>query len=109
MDAICGAAKKRGLRVITDVQNRLYARLIRAARTDADRLITFERERRMNPEALRLLPEGGGWLVDTPGIFDATRRFDEDAARDRRRVVGLDDLRRRIPDGAGLRRRGRRG
>jgi FAD/FMN-containing dehydrogenase len=28
-----------------------------------DRLITFERERRMNPEALRLLPEGHGWLM----------------------------------------------
>ena len=28
-----------------------------------DRLITFERERRMNPEALRLLPEGRGWLM----------------------------------------------
>jgi FAD/FMN-containing dehydrogenase/Fe-S oxidoreductase len=27
------------------------------------RLITFERERRMNPEALRLLPEGDGWLM----------------------------------------------
>ena len=28
-----------------------------------DRLITFERERRMNPEALRLLPDGQGWLM----------------------------------------------
>src|SRR5690242_8284182 len=28
-----------------------------------DRLITFERERRMNPEALQLLPEGHGWLM----------------------------------------------
>jgi hypothetical protein len=28
-----------------------------------DRLITFERERRMNPEALRLLPDGRGWLM----------------------------------------------
>jgi Fe-S oxidoreductase/FAD/FMN-containing dehydrogenase len=27
------------------------------------RLITFERERRMNPEALRLLPDGDGWLM----------------------------------------------
>jgi FAD/FMN-containing dehydrogenase/Fe-S oxidoreductase len=27
------------------------------------RLITFERERRMNPEALRLLPQGNGWLM----------------------------------------------
>ncbi len=28
-----------------------------------DRLITFERERRMNPKALHLLPEGHGWLM----------------------------------------------
>ena len=28
-----------------------------------DRLVTFERERRMNPEALQLLPEGHGWLM----------------------------------------------
>jgi FAD/FMN-containing dehydrogenase/Fe-S oxidoreductase len=28
-----------------------------------ERLITFERERRMNPEALQLLPEGHGWLM----------------------------------------------
>jgi FAD/FMN-containing dehydrogenase/Fe-S oxidoreductase len=28
-----------------------------------ERLITFERERRMNPEALTLLPEGHGWLM----------------------------------------------
>ena len=28
-----------------------------------DRLITFERERRMNPEALRLLPDGHAWLM----------------------------------------------
>ena len=28
-----------------------------------DRLIRFERERRMNPEALRLLPDGNAWLM----------------------------------------------
>jgi FAD/FMN-containing dehydrogenase/Fe-S oxidoreductase len=28
-----------------------------------ERLIDFERERRMNPEALQLLPEGHGWLM----------------------------------------------
>ncbi len=28
-----------------------------------ERLITFERERRMNPPALRLLPDGQGWLM----------------------------------------------
>ena len=44
-----------------------------------DRLITFERERRMNPEALRLLPEGGGWLMvifsgDTQDEADAKAR-----------------------------------
>jgi FAD/FMN-containing dehydrogenase len=44
-----------------------------------ERLITFERERRMNPEALRLLPEGGGWLMvifsgDTKDEADAKAR-----------------------------------
>ena len=44
-----------------------------------DRLITFERERRMNPEALRLLPEGHGWLMvifsgDTQDEADAKAR-----------------------------------
>ena len=44
-----------------------------------DRLITFERERRMNPEALRLLPEGRGWLMvifsgDTQDEADAKAR-----------------------------------
>ena len=43
------------------------------------RLITFERERRMNPEALRLLPEGHGWLMvifsgDTQDEADAKAR-----------------------------------
>jgi FAD/FMN-containing dehydrogenase len=41
-----------------------------------DRLITFERERRMNPEALRLLPEGGGWLMV---IFAADTQDEADA------------------------------
>jgi FAD/FMN-containing dehydrogenase/Fe-S oxidoreductase len=41
-----------------------------------DRLITFERKRRMNPEALRLLPDGRGWLMvvfsgDSPDEADA--------------------------------------
>ena len=44
-----------------------------------ERLITFERERRMNPEALRLLPEGHGWLMvifsgDTQDEADARAR-----------------------------------
>jgi FAD/FMN-containing dehydrogenase/Fe-S oxidoreductase len=41
-----------------------------------DRLITFERERRMNPEALRLLPDGDGWLMV---IFAADTKDDADA------------------------------
>ena len=40
-----------------------------------DRLITFERERRMNPEALRLLPEGNGWLMV---IFSGESQEDAD-------------------------------
>jgi FAD/FMN-containing dehydrogenase/Fe-S oxidoreductase len=44
-----------------------------------ERLIDFERERRMNPEALRLLPEGRGWLMvifsgDTQDEADAKAR-----------------------------------
>jgi FAD/FMN-containing dehydrogenase/Fe-S oxidoreductase len=44
-----------------------------------ERLITFERERRMNPEALTLLPEGHGWLMvifsgDTQDEADAKAR-----------------------------------
>jgi len=39
------------------------------------RLITFERERRMNPEALRLLPEGHGWLMV---IFSGDSRDEAD-------------------------------
>jgi FAD/FMN-containing dehydrogenase/Fe-S oxidoreductase len=49
------------------------------------RLITFERERRMNPEALRLLPEGDGWLMV---IFSGDSQEDADA---RARAL-LDDL-----------------
>jgi FAD/FMN-containing dehydrogenase len=41
-----------------------------------ERLITFERERRMNPEALRLLPEGGGWLMV---IFSGDAQDEADA------------------------------
>lgn len=51
-----------------------------------DRLITFERERRMNPEALRLLPEGGGWLMV---IFSGDSRDEADA---KARTL-IDDLR----------------
>ena len=40
------------------------------------RLITFERERRMNPEALRLLPEGDGWLMV---IFSGDSQDEADA------------------------------
>jgi Fe-S oxidoreductase len=40
------------------------------------RLIDFERERRMNPEALRLLPEGKGWLMV---IFAGDSQDDADA------------------------------
>jgi FAD/FMN-containing dehydrogenase/Fe-S oxidoreductase len=40
------------------------------------RLITFERERRMNPEALQLLPEGDAWLMV---IFAGDSRDDADA------------------------------
>ncbi|MGH3200740.1 MAG: FAD-binding and (Fe-S)-binding domain-containing protein [Streptosporangiaceae bacterium] len=50
-----------------------------------DRLITFERERRMNPEALRLLPEGRGWLMV---IFSGDTRDEADA---RARAL-IDDL-----------------
>ncbi len=39
------------------------------------RLITFERERRMNPEALRLLPDGDGWLMV---IFSGESQEDAD-------------------------------
>jgi len=41
-----------------------------------DRLITFERERRMNPAALRLLPEGSGWLMV---IFNGGSQGEADA------------------------------
>jgi FAD/FMN-containing dehydrogenase/Fe-S oxidoreductase len=41
-----------------------------------DRLITFERERRMNPEALRLLPDGHGWLMV---IFSGDSQDEADA------------------------------
>jgi Fe-S oxidoreductase len=41
-----------------------------------DRLITFERERRMNPEALQLLPEGHGWLMV---IFSGDSQDEADA------------------------------
>jgi FAD/FMN-containing dehydrogenase/Fe-S oxidoreductase len=40
------------------------------------RLISFERERRMNPEALRLLPDGDGWLMV---IFAGDSRQEADA------------------------------
>ena len=51
-----------------------------------ERLITFERERRMNPEALRLLPEGHGWLMV---IFSGDS---QDQADGRARDL-IDDLR----------------
>ena len=41
-----------------------------------DRLITFERERRMNPAALSLLPEGSGWLMV---IFSGDSQDEADA------------------------------
>jgi FAD/FMN-containing dehydrogenase/Fe-S oxidoreductase len=41
-----------------------------------DRLITFERERRMNPEALQLLPDGHAWLMV---IFAGDSKDDADA------------------------------
>ena len=41
-----------------------------------ERLIDFERERRMNPEALRLLPEGHGWLMV---IFSGDSQDEADA------------------------------
>jgi FAD/FMN-containing dehydrogenase len=41
-----------------------------------DRLIAFERERRTNPEALRLLPDGDGWLMV---IFAADTKDEADA------------------------------
>jgi len=50
------------------------------------RLITFERERRMNPEALRLLPEGDGWLMV---IFSGDS---QDEADGKARAL-IDDLR----------------
>ena len=40
------------------------------------RLVGFERERRMNPEALHLLPDGGGWLMV---IFSGGSREEADA------------------------------
>jgi Fe-S oxidoreductase len=51
-----------------------------------DRLITFERERRMNPGALRLLPEARGWLMV---IFSGDTRDEADA---RARAL-IDDMR----------------
>ena len=51
-----------------------------------DRLITFERERRMNPEALHLLPEGRGWLMV---IFSGNSQDEADA---KARAL-IDDLR----------------
>ena len=51
-----------------------------------DRLITFERERRMNPEALRLLPDGHGWLMV---IFSGDSQDEADA---KARTL-IDDLR----------------
>ena len=51
-----------------------------------DRLITFERERRMNPKALHLLPEGHGWLMV---IFAGdSKRADTKAATARRPAGG---------------------
>jgi Fe-S oxidoreductase/FAD/FMN-containing dehydrogenase len=50
-----------------------------------DRLITFERERRMNPEALQLLPDGHAWLMV---IFSGDSKEDADA----RAHTLLDDL-----------------
>ena len=41
-----------------------------------ERLVTFERERRMNPEALKLLPEGHGWLMV---IFSGDTQEEADA------------------------------
>jgi FAD/FMN-containing dehydrogenase/Fe-S oxidoreductase len=41
-----------------------------------DRLITFERERRMNPEALHLLPDGHAWLMV---IFSGDSKEEADA------------------------------
>ena len=51
-----------------------------------DRLITFERERRMNPAALQLLPEGSGWLMV---IFSGDSQDEADA---KARAL-IDDLR----------------
>jgi FAD/FMN-containing dehydrogenase/Fe-S oxidoreductase len=50
-----------------------------------DRLIGFERERRMNPQALRLLPPGSGWLMV---IFSGDSQQEADA----RAEALLDDL-----------------
>jgi FAD/FMN-containing dehydrogenase/Fe-S oxidoreductase len=50
-----------------------------------DRLIGFERERRMNPDALRLLPPGSGWLMV---IFGGDSADDADA----KAQALLDDL-----------------
>ena len=50
------------------------------------RLITFERERRMNPKALHLLPDGHGWLMV---IFAGDSKDDADA----KAQALIDDLR----------------
>ena len=50
------------------------------------RLITFERERRMNPKALHLLPDGHGWLMV---IFAGDSKADADA----KAQALIDDLR----------------
>ncbi|HZD02287.1 MAG TPA: FAD-linked oxidase C-terminal domain-containing protein [Actinomycetes bacterium] len=45
-----------------------------------DRLVTFEKEKHLNPKALKLLPEGAGWLMVQLGgdsREDADRRADE--------------------------------
>jgi FAD/FMN-containing dehydrogenase len=50
------------------------------------RLVTFERERRMNPKGLHLLPEGHGWLMV---IFAGDSRQETDA----KAQAMIDDLR----------------
>ena len=52
-----------------------------------DRLIGFERERRMNPKALALLPEGNGWLMV---IFPGDSQ-DEADARAQALIKDLED------------------
>jgi FAD/FMN-containing dehydrogenase/Fe-S oxidoreductase len=66
----------RGIAAAADAAPRIAAHRPEQLEGVDGRLITFERERRMNPEALQLLPAGDGWLMV---IFAGDSRDDADA------------------------------